>query len=214
MADNNFAREESAGRYLGKGPLLCRADGCTCWAQTGTRGIGNEPDSPGLCLYHGAVEDTPEAWRKMTEILQTSLPVRGLRFLCGQLEKLPIDRSEKTRLDGSMLPEAEWKKRRWVDSDYLTAKTREWIERYEDFFGFEPDVKVRRMGVAKDGREYWQDRQHENPKAYGIRVHNALIAKLVEWSTPAVRPSARNIPDAGMLKAFFERNRNVFKEAA
>ena len=216
MANVNFDTREEApqqGRYLGKGPLLCRADGCSCLAQSGTRGIGNDPDAPGLCIYHGAVEDTPEAWRAMTEML-TSLPVRGLIFLCTQLEKLPIDRDEKKKLDGTLRPESEWKRRRWVDSDYLSAKTREWIENYSDFFGFDEEVKHRRMGKAQGEREFWLDRQHENPKAYGIRVHQALIAKLVQWSMPAIQPSNRNIPDEATLRGFFERNRKVFKEVA
>lgn len=211
--DKFKSSEQSQGRYLTKGPMLCRAEGCRCLAQTGTRGIGNEPDAPGLCLYHGAVEDTPEAWHKMTELLERG-PVRGLIFLCTQLEKLPIDRVERFKLDGSLLPEAEWKKRRWVDSDYLTAKVKEWIEHYETFFGFDPDVKVRRMGEAKGEREYWLDPKHENPKTYGIRVHHALMAKLVEWSTPEFVPSHRGIPDEATLRAFFERNKNIFKVAA
>lgn len=214
MPNVNFdTAEENTGRYLGKGPLLCRADGCGCWAQTGTRGVGNDPDSPGLCFYHGAVEDSPEAWRKMTELLQTP-EVRGLIYLCSQIEKLPIDRDERTKMDGTLRDAGEWKWRRWVDSDYLTMKIKEWIGLHNGFFGFAPEVAVRRMGRAVPGREFWEDKNHESPKAYGIRVHHALIEKLIDWSMPKNRPAAKNVPDAGMLKAFFERNKAVFKVAA
>ena len=214
MEDARFGNEtQQQGRYLGKVPLLCRADGCQCWAQTGTRGVGNDPDAPGLCLYHSAIEDSPEAWRKMTELLQ-SAPVRGLLYLCSQLEKLPIDRDERTKMDGTLRDAGEWRGRRWVDSDYLTAKTKEWIEKYSDFFRFEPGVKQRHVGAAKNGHEFWEDKAHESPKAYGIRVHHALVEKLIEWSMPKNRPAAKNVPDPAMLKAFFERNKKVFKEAA
>ncbi len=216
MANVNFdGREESgAGRYLGKGPMLCRADGCQCWAQTGTRGVGNDPDVPGLCQYHGAVEDNPEAWPKMTDFLQMSQPVRRLVFLCSQLEKFPIDRDARTKMDGSLVSDSEWRRLRWEDTDYLTMKTQEWLDKYSDFFGFGAETAHRRIGQAAPGCEFWEAKDYESPKAYGIRVHHALIGKLVEWSLPKNRPAATNIPNAALLQNFFERNRSIFSGGA
>lgn len=213
MAKNTFESDQGGAYTLSKGPMLCRAEGCQCWAQTGTRGLGNEPDSPGLCLYHGAIDENPEGWHKMTELLQNSA-VRQLIFLCTQLEKLPIDRSEAHRMDGSLVDDATWKKRRWVDSNYLTYRVRDLIDSYSEFFGFDPSVRVRHMGKAKDGQEYWLDPAHESPKAYGLRVHRALMGKLALWSAPNHRPavSGHVAPSSDELARFLARNKAFFPE--
>ena len=205
---------DNGGSYtFNKGPMLCRAEGCQCWAQSGTRGLGNEPDSPGLCLYHGAIDENPEGWRKMTELLQTAA-VRQLIYLCAQLEKLPIDRSEMYKLDGSLIDDAYWKNHRWNDSNYLTYRVRDLIDSYTEFFSFDPSVRVRNTGEAKDGREYWQDPDYESPKAYGLRVHRALMAKLVLWSVPRRRPAVTGhvAPSSDELAKFLARNRAFFPE--
>ena len=205
---------DNGGSYtFNKGPMLCRAEGCQCWAQSGTRGLGNEPDSPGRCLYHGAIDENPEGWRKMTELLQNAA-VRQLIYLCAQLEKLPIDRSEMYKLDGSLIDDAFWKNHRWNDSNYLTYRVRDLIDSYTEFFSFDPSVRVRNMGEAKDGREYWQDPAYESPKAYGLRVHRALMAKLVLWSVPHRRPAVTGhvAPSSDELAKFLARNRAFFPE--
>lgn len=205
---------DNGGSYtFNKGPMLCRAEGCQCWAQSGTRGLGNEPDSPGLCLYHGAIDENPEGWRKMTELLQNAA-VRQLIYLCAQLEKLPIDRSEMYKLDGSLIDDAYWKNHRWNDSNYLTYRVRDLIDSYTEFFSFDPSVRVRNTGEAKDGREYWQDPDYESPKAYGLRVHRALMAKLVLWSVPRRRPAVTGhvAPSSDELAKFLARNRAFFPE--
>ncbi len=205
---------DNGGSYtFNKGPMLCRAEGCQCWAQSGTRGLGNEPDSPGLCLYHGAIDENPEGWRKMTELLQNAA-VRQLIYLCAQLEKLPIDRSEMYKLDGSLIDDAYWKNHRWNDSNYLTYRVRDLIDSYTEFFSFDTSVRVRNTGEAKDGREYWQDPAYESPKAYGLRVHRALMAKLVLWSVPHRRPAVTGhvAPSSDELAKFLARNRAFFPE--
>ena len=205
---------DNGGSYtFNKGPMLCRAEGCQCWAQSGMRGLGNEPDSPGLCLYHGAIDENPEGWRKMTELLQNAA-VRQLIYLCAQLEKLPIDRSEMYKLDGSLIDDAYWKNHRWNDSNYLTYRVRDLIDSYTEFFSFDPSVRVRNTGEAKDGREYWQDPDYESPKAYGLRVHRALMAKLVLWSVPRRRPAVTGhvAPSSDELAKFLARNRAFFPE--
>lgn len=187
---NIFDKEEETNQrewHGGYQKLLCRAAGCSFHAASGNW------DSPGLCVFHGAIEERSDCWDRMTNALNNPKLQKALWY-CQRLEMFNIDRDEKTNPRTKRLYGAtEWAQRKLSDTDYLS---------------FHAEAAFADCGLDEPCRG-----KDEAPRQYGLRIHAALITKLAKWSVPegieAPGQSFDHEPVCPELAAFINRGREV-----
>ena len=161
----SFEQDQNGPYMMAKGPLLCRAEGCDFLAATGTRGVGNEPDSPGLCIFHSAISERPDCWGNATHLLHNKNFLRVLWYV-QQLAKFPIDRDEtRNPRTGKLWPASKWAQLRFSDTNYLTMHLHDAL------------VGAGLKDIERRGKE-------EAPRQFALRVYAGLIAAVAAKAVP------------------------------
>lgn len=166
--------EESNQRQWGGGyqKLTCRANGCTFHAASGNW------DGAGLCVFHAAIEDRPDAWDRMTKVLNSNDRFLAALWYAQRLALFTIDRDEKTNPRTKRLYGAtEWAKRKTSDTDYLTFHARD---------------AFLQCGLSDEEATRQKD---EAPRTYALRVYSTLMRHLAEWAAPKDAKSPEQLSD-------------------